>query len=68
MRRKRGGLMGSFMGLISSLVLLGFGLAVLSQFGWDLGALLQWILNTMWSFVITIKDTIAGWPTFQRLF
>lgn len=67
MRRKKG-VMGSMIGLISGLIGVGIFLAVLSQFGWDLGALLTWILNLMWSFVTTIKDTISGWPTFQRLF
>lgn len=66
--RKRQGVLGTVISLISTLTLLGLFLAVLSQFGWDFGALLKWILDAAWSFVTMIKDTIAGWPTFQRLF
>lgn len=67
-RRRRGAMGGGLMGIISSLVIIGIFLAVLSQFGGDLGALFQWVLNTAWRFVITVRDTIAGWGTFQRLF
>lgn len=66
MRRK--GATGKIWAVISGLALLGIFLAVLSQFGGDLGALFQWILNTAWNFVITIRDTVASWATFQRLF
>lgn len=66
--RKGKGVMGTIMGGIGLLIMLGIFLAVLSQFGGDLGAMLQWILSTAWNFVITIRDTIAGWGTFQGLF
>lgn len=66
--RKRKGALGTIMGILSVLSLIGIFLAVLTQFGGDLGALIQWLMTTAWNFVITIKDTIANWPTFQRLF
>ena len=66
MRKK--GVTGKVWGVISGLIIFGIFLAVLAQFGGDLGALFQWIINTAWNFVITIRDTVAGWATFQRLF
>ena len=67
MRRKKG-ISGQIWAIISGLILFGIFLAVLSQFGGDLGALFQWIINTAWNFVITIRDTVASWATFQRIF
>lgn len=60
--------MGTIMGAISALFFIGIFLAVLSQFGGDLGAMLQWILNKAWSFVISVRDNVASWDTFQGLF
>lgn len=68
MKKRRGGTMGTVMALITGLAFFGLFLAVLTQFGGDLGALFQWIINTAWSFVITIRDSIGSWDTFQRLF
>jgi len=65
---KKKGVMGTIMGAIGALIMVGIFLAVLSQFGGDLGAMFQWILNSAWKFVITVRDTIAGWDTFQGLF
>lgn len=56
------------MGIVTALTLIGIFLAVLSQFGGDLGAMLQWILNKAWGFVISVRDSVAGWDTFQGLF
>lgn len=68
MRRRRGGASNTIIAILTGLALFGIFLAVLTQFGGDLGALLQWVINTAWKFVITIRDSIAGWDTFQRLF
>lgn len=68
MKRRRGGATGSIIAILTALALFGIFLAVLTQFGGDLGALFQWVINTLWKFVITIRDAIAGWDTFQRLF
>ena len=65
---RRQGVVGSIWQIISALVLFGILLAVLAQFGGDVGAAIQWVLQTMWNFVITVRDTVAGWLTFQRLF
>lgn len=62
------GLMGNVMALITMLSVFGLFLAVLSQFDGDLGAMFKWVLSTAWSFVITVRDTIAGWDTFRGLF
>lgn len=62
------GLMGSIMGIIYTLSLIGLFLAILSQFGGNLSDMFQWILNTAWAFIITIRNTILGWNVFQGLF
>lgn len=66
--KKRNGPMGAIMGAIGTLIMVGIFLAVLAQFGGDLGAMFRWILNAAWSFVVTVRDTIAGWDTFQGIF
>jgi hypothetical protein len=66
--RKRRGISGIIFSIISGLVLIGIFLAVLSQFGGDLGAFVQWILKTAWNFVVSVKDIVSDWATFQRLF
>lgn len=68
MRRKRGGPMGSIIAMITGLIAFGIFLAVLAQFGGDLGALFQWLLNSAWQIVVSVRDSIASWDTFQRLF
>ena len=67
MKKKRGP-MGAIMGMLGMLAMVGIFLAVLSQFGGDLGEMFRWFLNAAWKFVITVRDTIAGWDTFQGLF
>ena len=67
MKRKKG-LGNGIISIVLGLALLGVFLAVLSQFGGDLGALVTWILSTAWNFVISVRDTVASWGTFQRLF
>lgn len=67
-RKRSGGAMGSLVSLLTGLAAFGLFLAILAQFGGDLGALFQWLINTSWSFVAAVRDSIAGWTTFQRLF
>lgn len=65
--RKRGP-MGTIISIVSGLVFIGIFLAVLSQFGGDLGAMLQWTLDKAWSLVTSVRDSVASWDTFQGLF
>lgn len=65
---KRKGPIGTIMSIISILFFIGIFLAVLAQFDGDLGALIKWTLNLGWNFVISVRDTIASWETFQGLF
>lgn len=66
--KKRGGIINTFTSIIGLLILLGIFLAVLSQFGGDLGALFQWILNGAWNIITSVRDSVSGWETFQRIF
>ena len=66
--KKKGGVINTFTSVIGTLILLGIFLAVLSQFGGDLGALFQWILNGAWNIIISVRDSVSGWETFQRIF
>ncbi|HHT97129.1 MAG TPA: hypothetical protein GXZ90_04455 [Clostridiales bacterium] len=68
MRRRKGGAMGNVVTIFIGLVLFGIFLAVLNQFGGDLGALFQWLLNGTWNFITSVRDSISSWSTFQRLF
>lgn len=66
--KKKGGVINTFTSVIGTLILLGIFLAVLSQFGGDLGALFQWILNGAWNIIISVRDSVSKWETFQRIF
>ena len=66
--KKKGGVINTFTSVIGLLILLGIFLAVLSQFGGDLGALFQWILNGAWNIIISVRDSVSKWETFQRIF
>ena len=66
--KSKKGLIGSIISGITFLIMVGIFLAVLAQFNGDLGAMFQWILDTCWSFIISVRDTLASWETFQGLF
>lgn len=66
--RRRGGLITRIMDLLVLLAGVGIFLAVLSHFNGDIGALFKWILQSMWNFVIMIRDIFAGSRTFGELF
>lgn len=68
MRRRRGGFGNTVMTILTGLFAFGIFLAVLAQFGGDLGDMAQWFLNMAWNFVLTVRNTIASWDTFQRIF
>ena len=62
------GLIGSIISGITFLAMIGIFLAVLAQFDGNLGDMFRWILDTCWSFIISVRDTLASWETFQGLF
>lgn len=66
--KKKGGLFNNVVSIVGMLVMFGIFLAALSQFGGDLGAMFQWILNGAWDIVISVRDSVASWDTFQRIF
>ena len=66
--KKRGGIFNNIVSIVGMLVMLGIFLAALSQFGGDLGAMFQWILNGAWDIVISVRDSVGSWDTFQRIF
>lgn len=68
MRRKRGGVFNNIFYILGALMFIGIFLAVLAQFGGDLGAMFQWILDFTWGFITSIRDAVGSWATFQRLF
>lgn len=66
--KKGKGPIGMIISAISILFFIGIFLAVLSQFDGDLGAMLKWLLETAWNFVVSVRDTVGSWETFQGLF
>lgn len=68
MRRRRGGIFSNIIYILGALMFIGIFLAVLAQFGGDLGAVFQWILDFAWGIITSIRDAVSGWETFQRLF
>ena len=66
--KKRGGVFNNIVSIVGALVLLGIFLAALSQFGGDLGAMFQWVLNGAWNIVTSVRDSVGSWDTFQRIF
>lgn len=66
--RKRGGAMGTIVGILTTLVVVGIILAVLTQFDGDLGEMVKWVLSAAWNIVTSVRDTVLGWDTFQGLF
>lgn len=67
MRRKKG-LLSNIISIFVALIAIGIFLAILAQFGGDLGALFRWILDRIWNIIISVKNAVSGWETFQRLF
>lgn len=65
---KKKGLFNNVVSIIGALILFGIFLAVLSQFGGDVGALFQWLLNGAWNIVVSVRDSVSSWDTFQRVF
>lgn len=68
MRRRRGGIFSNIIYILGALMFIGIFLAVLAQFGGDLGAMFQWILDFAWGIITSVRDAVSGWETFQRLF
>lgn len=66
--KKRGGIFNNIVSIVGMLVMFGIFLAALSQFGGDLGAMFQWILSGAWDIVISVRDSVGSWATFQRIF
>lgn len=66
--RKKGGPFNTIISILGMLIFFGIFLAVLSQFGGDLGALFQWIISGAWDIVISVRDSVSSWDTFQRIF
>lgn len=66
--RKKGGVFGTIFSFIVTLALIGVLLAVFSQFNWDFGLMVRWILEAAWSIITSVRDTVSSWDTFQRIF
>lgn len=66
--RRRGGLGGTLISILTTLVVIGLILAVLTQFDGNLGEMVRWVLNAAWSVITNVRDTVLGWDTFQGLF
>lgn len=67
-RRRGGGIFSNIIYILGALMFIGIFLAVLAQFGGDLGAMFQWILDFAWGIITSIRDAVGNWATFQRLF
>jgi len=68
MRRRRGGIFSNIIYILGALMFIGIFLAALAQFGGDLGAMFQWILDFAWGIITSVRDAVGSWETFQRLF
>lgn len=66
--RKKSGLVGSIISIVMALVGVGVFLAILAQFGGNLGEFLRWILDLAWGIVISVRDAILGWNIFGGIF
>lgn len=66
MRRRRGG--GGIFGVITTLILLGVGMAILRQFDWDIGAAVTWLGDQALHFINGVSDWVSSQPFFQSLF
>ena len=66
--RRRGSVVSQITNLLMYRAGIGIFLAILSQFGGDIGAFVKWILQSMWNFVIMVRDIFAGSRTFGELF
>lgn len=62
------GVGGFFKNLVVGLLLLGFGLAVLSIFKGDPFAFFTWCWNTCSAIVFAIRDWLLSIDTFHKLF
>ena len=66
MRKK--GIGGTIMTVIFTLIGIGIFLAILAQFGGNVGELFRWILDVAWGIIISVRDSVLGWNVFQNVF
>ena len=66
--RKRNGVGGTLIAIFTTLIGIGIFLAILAQFGGNLGELFRWILDVAWGIIVSIRDSILSWDIFQNIF
>lgn len=66
--RRKGGVGGTITTVILTLVGIGIFLAILAQFGGNIGELFRWILDIAWGIIISVRDSILSWDIFQNVF
>lgn len=52
--------------LLSTVLLLGVGLAVMNAFDWDIGAVLEWATTLFIDFVNMVAGWFSSMPVFQQ--
>lgn len=66
--RKKGGIAGTITSIVVTLIGIGIFLAVLAQFGGNIGEFFRWLLDLAWGIIISVRDTILGWDLFSGIF
>ena len=66
--RKKGGLAQSITSVILTLIGIGVFLAVLAQFGGNVGEFFRWMLDIAWGIITSVRDSITSWDIFKNVF
>lgn len=66
--KRKGGFRGTIVSMFFTLVGMGIFLAILAQFGGNIGELFKWILDIILGVITSIRDSVLNWSTFQSMF
>lgn len=66
--KRKGGIAGTITSIILTLIGIGVFLAVLAQFGGNIGEFFRWMLDIAWGIITSVRDSVMSWDIFKNIF